>query len=163
MRNKFEVDVSGEDLLSKNYTICIADNENIIRGFKFSEELVSILSSRFGQNIYKYHKSQKGKATFKVRIYCIVVFYLIKSLKCYKITLTLCKDFEGREKEIRETLMSFCKKEGIGSMILEIYFSRLSPRSNAHKYAYLMRVDNRNLMNAYITIKLEDIEKWLKK
>ena len=30
-----EIDVSGEDLLSKDYTICIADNNGIIKGFKF--------------------------------------------------------------------------------------------------------------------------------
>ena len=36
----FEIDVSGEDLLNKNYTICIANKDSIIKGFKFSEELV---------------------------------------------------------------------------------------------------------------------------
>lgn len=39
---EFEIDVSGEDLLSKDYTICVADNNNIIKGFKFSDELVNI-------------------------------------------------------------------------------------------------------------------------
>ena len=59
---EFEIDVSGEDLLSKNYTICAADKDSVIKGFKFNEKLTNLLSSRYGQGLYKYHKSQKGKA-----------------------------------------------------------------------------------------------------
>jgi len=157
------VDVSGEDLLSKNYTICIANKDDLIKGFKFDEELISILSSRYGQGLYKYQISQKGKATFKVRIYCIVVYYLIKSLDVKSIYLTLCRDFDGWEKEIKETLISFFKKEDRVDVIKEIYFKKLPKESNAHKYAYLMRADNKNKMNGYIRMNLEDITRWLKK
>jgi hypothetical protein len=38
----WDIDVSGEDLLSKNYTICIADKDSTIRGFKFDEEIVNL-------------------------------------------------------------------------------------------------------------------------
>lgn len=66
---KFEIDVSGEDLLQKEYAICITNKGNIIKGFKFSENVINTLCSRYGQGKYKYKKSQKGKATFKVRLY----------------------------------------------------------------------------------------------
>jgi len=36
---EFDIDVSGDDLLSRDYTICIADRDSIIRGFKFSLNL----------------------------------------------------------------------------------------------------------------------------
>lgn len=49
----FEIDVLGKDLLSKDYTICIANKNNIIKGFKFSEKFVSNLSSRYGQGLYR--------------------------------------------------------------------------------------------------------------
>ena len=39
---EFEIDVSGEDLLSKNYVICIANRDGIIKGFKFKENLVIV-------------------------------------------------------------------------------------------------------------------------
>jgi len=160
----FEIDVSGEDLLEKDYTICIANKDGIIKGFKFSNDLVNILSSRYGQGIYKkYSKSQKGKATFKIRLYCIIVHYLIKSLKTKDISLTLCRDFQGREEDIKRNL-NFFIKEIIGLKLDDrIYFDKLSQNSNAHKYAYLMRKDTKNKMSTYIKISLEDLEKWLKK
>ena len=159
---EFDIDVSGEDLLNKNYTICIANREGIIKGFKFNDELLNILSARYGQGIYKYPKSQRGKATFKVRVYCIVVHYLVKSLNLNNLCLTICNDFDGRQKEIKEILLFFLNKDKIRS-VREIYFSRLSPKSNAHKYAYLMSHDNKNQMKSYLNISLEDIERFLKK
>jgi hypothetical protein len=161
---KFEVDVSGEDLLEKDYTICIANEDGIIKGFKFSNELINILCSKYGQKMYKkYPKSQKGKATFKIRLYCIVVYYLVDSLKMKDISLTLCRDFHGREEGILDNLRFFIGKN-LGINVEEkISFDKLSPNSNAHKYAYLMRKDNKNKINTYIKITLEDFERWLKK
>ncbi len=31
----FEIDVSGKDIFSKNYTIVVADKNKLIKGFKF--------------------------------------------------------------------------------------------------------------------------------
>lgn len=160
----FEIDISGEDLLQKDYAVCIANKDGIIKGFKFSEHMVNILCSRYGQGKYKYKKSRKGKATFKVKLYCIVAYYLVKSLNINtEISLTLCRYFEGKEKEIRETLTSLFKRGVEHSFVKEIYFDRLAPGSNAHKYAYLMRKDARNKMGTYIEIEAEDIERWLRK
>jgi hypothetical protein len=160
----FEIDISGEDVLKKDYTICITDNNRIIKGFKFNNDLVNILSSRYGQGIYKkYSKSQKGKATFKIRLYCIVIHYLIKSLKTKEISLTLCRDFQGREEDIKKNLKFLIGKILDLKLDDRIYFDKLSPSSNAHKYAYLMRQDIKNKMSTYINISLEDLEKWLKK
>ena len=158
----FEIDVSGEDLLNKDYTICLASKDgSMIKGFKFKEELVNVLSSKYGQGLYKrYRKSAKGKALFKVRLYCIIVFNLLQSIPKNKISLTLCRDFSGWEKEIKETIISFLKKISL-QIVNEIYFDRLPNESNAHKYAYLMRQDTKDKMSTYIYLKLEEIEKWL--
>ena len=77
---EFDTDVSSNDLLSKNYTICIADKNSAIKGFKFDNKILSILVSRYGQGIYRYAKSKKGKGSFKIRLYCIIIYYLFKSL-----------------------------------------------------------------------------------
>ena len=77
---EFEIDVSGKDILSKGYVICIANKNNIIKGFKFDEKLVNDLCSKFGQGFYRYKKSKKGKSMFKIRLYCVVIYFLFKSI-----------------------------------------------------------------------------------
>jgi len=69
----FEIDVSGEDLLNKGYTIVLAERDNnkkesVICGFKFKENLIQILRARHGQLKYKYKLSQSQKALFKIRL-----------------------------------------------------------------------------------------------
>ena len=81
----FDIDVSGQDLLGKDYTICIADNNDIIKGFKISQEMVESLASRYRQGMYnKYNKSKKGKSSLKIRIYSVIVYYLFESIKLRK-------------------------------------------------------------------------------
>ena len=160
----FDIDISGNDLLSKNYTICIADKNGLIKGFKFSDELIKILSSKYGQGFYKYKKSKKSKSTFKVRLYSIVLYYLFKSLKIKKeISLNICRDFYGRENDIKKNIKFFLESKLEINLENRIYFMKLSNDSNAHKYSYLMRHDTKNKMQTYIKISLKDFEKWLKK
>lgn len=160
----FDIDVSGNDLLSKNYTICIADRNGIIKGFKFDDKIIKDLGSRYGQGFYKYKKSKKSKSTFKVRLYSIVLYYLFKSLKIKKeISLNICRDFYGRENDIKKNILFFLENELKINLGDRIYFSKLGNNSNAHKYSYLMRRDTKNKMQTYIKISLEDFEKWLKK
>jgi hypothetical protein len=158
---KLEVDVSGEDILSKDYTICVADNDGIIKGFKFTKEIIKILSSRYGQNFYRYKKSRKGKTLFKIRIYSIIVYYLIQSINpSENLELKICRDFDGREQEIENNLKYFIE-ERLG-LKLGFYFTKLGKDSHAHNYSYLMRKDKKNKMSTYVNIKLENIEEWLK-
>ena len=115
--------------------------------------------------MYKYTKSRKGKANFKVRLYCIVIYYLFKSLKLRdKISLTICRDFHGRENDIKENLKYFLiKKLNLKLKEEDIKFDRLKESSNAHRYSYLMRKDSKNKMLTYVKIEIKDFEKWLKK
>lgn len=161
---QFEVDVSGEDILSKDYTICLANNDSIIKGFKFNTSIIRTICSRHRQKLYKYPVSKKGKSLLKVRIYCVVVYYLIKSLKLEdEISLNICRDFVGREEDIKKSLKHFVEKELGLNLGDRIYFGKLSKDSVAHKYSYLMRHDTKNQMPNYVKISLEDIEKWIKK
>jgi len=160
----FDIDVSGEDLLKKDYTICIADKNSFIQGFKFSEELISILSSKYGQNIYRYSKSKKGKSDLKVRIYCVIIYNILKSMNISEeISLNICRDFNRREEDIKINLKFFLENKVKLKIEDRFYFQKLDKNSNAHKYSYLMRFDTKNQMKNYVKINLEDIEKWLKK
>ena len=109
---EFEIDVSGNDILSKDYTICIANKDSIIKGFKFNQNFLNILVSRYGQGFYRYQKSKKGKANFKVRLYCIIIYYLFKSINLAgEISLNLCRDFTGKDDDIRKALKYFLEGE----------------------------------------------------
>ena len=85
---KFEIDVSGSDILNTKYAICIASKDlvngkNIIKGFRISKEIRETLMRRWKENRYRYYYNQyeRTKGTFKVRVYCIIIYYLLKSLK----------------------------------------------------------------------------------
>jgi hypothetical protein len=160
----FDIDVSGEDILSKNYTICVADCNGLIKGFKFNNKLVSVLSSKYGQGVYKYKKSKKGKSAFKIRLYLIVIYYLFESLELKEKTgLKVCRDFFGRENDIKNGIFYFLKDKLEMDLDEDIFFGKLSSDSNAHKYAFLMRHDTKNKFDTYVNIKLVDFERWLKK
>jgi len=159
----FDIDVSGEEILSKDYTICVANNNGIIKGFKFDESLIRILCSRFGQGMYRYKNSGKQKATFKLRLYCIVIHYLFKSIKKLPpISLKICKDFDGKVNDINSNLRYLIETE-LGIKIENTSHEKLSNDSSAHEYAYLMRRDRKNKMETYVKISLEDFERFLKK
>ncbi|MBU3924128.1 MAG: hypothetical protein KJ592_04375 [Nanoarchaeota archaeon] len=159
----FEVDVSGEDLLSKNYVICIADKNDTIRGFKFSNKLVQDLSSRYGQGFYRYSKSKKGKSNFKVRLYCVIIYHLFKDIKIdEELQLKICNDFDGRSSYIRESLLYFLGNNLNLITSDNICFEKLPANSLAHKNAFLIRKNKKGFSDLCIDIKLTDFEKWLK-
>ncbi len=159
----FEIDVSGEDILNRDYTIVVADKNDIIRGFKFDSSLIQILRARYGQGKYRYSVSAAGKSLFRVRLYCIIVFYLFKSIefKDKEINLEICRDFQGHENDITSNLRFFLEQK-LGLKI-NIVYGRLPRESNADKYAFLMRKDSKNQIKGYVGINLEDIEKFLEK
>ncbi len=153
-----EIDVSGEDLLSKDYTICVSDNWKLIKGFKFSDNFAKTLASRYGQGFYRYKKSRKGKALLKIRIYSVIIYQIIKSLETNEnLCLRICRDFDGREQEIKTNLKYFLE-EKLG-LKCDFEFTRLEKNSQAHQYSYLMRKDNKNKMDTYVKISLKEIEK----
>lgn len=168
---KFEIDVSGDDMFNNpRYTICIAsknkvDGKSIIKGFIINEEIKEILIRRWKENKYRYYYDgrEKKRGLFKVRIYCIILYYLFKSLDIEeKISLTICRDFSGRERTIDQNLKFLLEDRGemkIGKPLHQ----KLPPTSLAHWYALMMSRDSEKRLDTYVDITLEDIEKFLKK
>jgi len=160
---EFDIDVSGEDIFNKDYVICIANKDGIIKGFKMDSSLAKIIKSRYGQNIYRYKKSDKGKSLLKIRIYSLIIYYLFKSVKIKEnLILNICKDFNGRENEIEDNLRYLLIKR-LNLKIDKFNFCKLPKDSNADQYAYLMRRDKKNKMKTYVKIEPKNIEKFLKK
>jgi len=164
----FEIDVSGEDILNDGYTIVVADKNNTIKGFKFHRELIQILRARQGEGRYRYQNSKQGKSLFRVRLYCIAVYYLFRSIKHEygfknnEINLRICEDFQGHEQDINSNLMPLLKDD-LGLIINRPIYQKLSKGSNADKYAYLMRKDTKNQIKGYIDISMDEFEYYLKK
>jgi hypothetical protein len=163
---KFEIDVRGYDLFNDTYVICIAqDNGDMIKGFKFSKELITSLVSNWKANKYRYpyDSFETKRGIFKVRIYSMVLYYLFKDIeKPDFLSLTICRDFKGRDNEIKQNIKYFLN-EVLGIKIGNPLFQKLSSTSNAHIYSNMMRRDNKNLLKTYVDIKLEDLEKFLLK
>lgn len=81
---RFEIDVSGSDLFEKDYTIVVAGrNANskkpMIFGYKFDEEIIKILKAKHGQELYRYKLSKFQRSLFKIRLYCVVIYYIFKT------------------------------------------------------------------------------------
>jgi len=167
---RFEIDVSGSDIFKTKYAICIASKDlikgkRIIKGFRIDKELRETLIKKWKENKYRYYYDQyEGtRGTFKVRIYCIIIYYLLKSLKIKeKISLTVCKDFPGRESTINQNLKFLLEKKGGMEMGVPLHH-KLPPSSLAHWYARNTANDSENRLDTYVNITLKDIEKFLKK
>ena len=161
---KFEIDVSGYDIFKDTYVICIArDDGEIIKGFKINKELATKLISNWksGKYRYKYDSFESKRGIFKVRIYSIIIYYLFKSInKPDFLSLTICRDFKGRNNEIVQNLKYLLEKI-LSIKVGKPLFQKLAPTSNAHIYSGMMRRDSKNLLKTYIDISLEDIEKFL--
>jgi hypothetical protein len=162
---KFEIDVAGYDMFEdRDYTICIAKEDgSIVKGFKFNKTLVDSLISdwKAGKFRYVYDAIESKRGRLKARIYCIIVYYLFKTIEKEEfISLTLCRDFIGRENEIRQSI-KYLLIEKLGFKIGVPQFRKLLPTSYAHIYASMMRRDKKNHLNTYTDISLDDIEKYL--
>ncbi|MEK6913081.1 MAG: hypothetical protein AABW47_00210 [Nanoarchaeota archaeon] len=164
---KFEIDVAGYDMFGdRDFTICIAKEDgSIVKGFKFNKTLVDslILDWKNNKFNYPYDAIESKRGRLKARIYCIIVYYLFKSIgKQEFFSLTLCRDFKGRENEICQSIR-FLLNEQLGLKTGIPQFRKLLPTSYAHIYANMMRRDKKNFLNTYVNISLEDIEKYLLK
>lgn len=162
----FDIDISGEDLLKKDYSICVcSSDEKIILGYKFDKDILQILKSRLGQNFYRYSCSQKDKANFKVRLYCIAIYCIFKQVNPKaRFSLRICSDFDGKQEQIRQQLINFLsEKLQLNITGNELHFEKIEKGKTADKYAFLMNKDTSNKLSIYIKIKLENFEEWLKK
>jgi len=160
---RFEIDVSGADIFHDDYVICIANGDGIVKGFKFKKKLSDEIVSKWVRGKYRYEHSTNKQGIFKVRIYCIILYYLFKSIPdCREVDLFICRDFSGRENEISQSLRYFLEKRA-KIKIKSLVYGKLPPTSDAHWYAYMMSKDKYNKLHTYLDIKTEEIEEFLHK
>lgn len=161
---KIEIDVSGADLFHENYSICVSDGIGNVRGFKFTQELIKELNENWKKEKYNKCSYSPNSGKFKVRIYRVVLRYLIKELfsknRDKKVIVQFCRDFPSHEsgisQSIKHRIINIHKRE-----LQKISCKKLSKNSDAHQYAKMMYNDKYNYLGCYVKINLEDIEKGL--
>ena len=163
---KIEIDVSGSDIFQDNYSICISDGTGNIMGFKFDQGIIDKLKSNWQKEKYNKCPYCPNAGKFKVRIYRVILRYLIKELfkknknKNKEITVNYCRDFPSHENGITQSIKH--RIENIHKRKLKrIYCARLPKNSDAHVYAYMMNKDKYNYLRCYVKISLKDIEQGL--
>lgn len=165
----FDIDVSGEDIFKKDFTICVADRNDIILGFKFTRMLLDDLIHNFRNNKYKYlSKSKAGISIFKIRLYSIAIYYIFQKLikifrgiKEEELIIQFCKDFYHHENDIKSNL-SYFLKELLGLNITRFLSESVPKGANADHYAYLISKDTKNKFKGMIKISLQEFEEFLR-
>lgn len=164
----FEIDISGQDILSSNYAIAVTNKDSLIYGYRFDKSIIYSLNQNYSKDEYKY-KQKKGKKKFKIRIYCIVIHHIFKKMlednhKQFnkEISLNICRDFDGHENDIKSNL-EFLLGTILRLSVSNFKFCKLSTDSYAHKYAYIFRKDIKNIYPNLISISLKEFEKFLRK
>ncbi len=66
---KFEIDVSGYDLFGEGYSICVANEEGIVRGCKLQRNLIGSIQENWGKGLYRYRPTKGQRGILKARIY----------------------------------------------------------------------------------------------
>ena len=157
----FDIDVCSEDLLNGDFSVCFASKDGkVVQGFRIGKELSKIINSRWGQGMYKYKKSKKGKGNLKVRIYTVIVYFIFKKINPkVPIALNICRDFDGQEAYIREMFGYFLERRLYLKIDNRFYFCKLSGNSFAHKGAYEL---NKKKIKSRVIMSLENIERYIK-
>lgn len=157
---KFEIDMSGCDLLKKDSVIGISDCRGLIRGFQMNQGIIDNLLTNWKARKYFCRCSKRGFGFFKAMIYSSVICCLLESIgKPKEVELEICRDLRFHENNIRQRLNKLLRKK-LGIKVNSIIFKNLKG-SDVDNYVYLMFKDNYNLLPTYINLHLQDIEKFL--
>lgn len=165
---EIQIDVSGDDVLERGYCIVAAKSDfKSYFGFKFDEKLVRALKNNYETGKYHYGRSKTGKIYFKIRVYCIVVSILVKSImkenNAKEAGLYICRDFDGHKEDIELNLKSLLRDVKIARLM----YDTLPKESAADILAYLLNKSKRIKGKRFdrkriIIISLADIEKHIK-
>ncbi|MFW6047038.1 MAG: hypothetical protein ACOCP4_04575 [Candidatus Woesearchaeota archaeon] len=101
----FKIDVTGDDLFSKNAGVIIEysnSGEPFVYAFKFSSDLQSKIRDNFNAKLY----CLDNKKILKPRIYCAILVLIFEQIlrehavNTEKYIMNFCRDFDGHEQNI---------------------------------------------------------------
>jgi len=156
---KFQIDLSGTDLLKDKSVLAISNGNGFIRGFQINQIIIDKLLSNWEKRKYVCRYSKRGLGFFKAMIYSAVICGLLESIKPNEVELEICHDLRFHENNIKQRLNKILKKK-LNIIVKSIVFQCMKG-TDVDNYAYLMFKDNYNLLPTYVNLSLQDIEKFL--
>ena len=157
---KFQIDLSGTDLLKAKSVLAISNCDGLIRGFQITQEIIDNLLENWKNKKYFCNYSKRKLGFFKAMIYSSIICGLLDSIENLKeIELEICRDLRFHENNIKQRLNKLARKK-LKLNVNSIKFMCMKG-SDVDNYAYLMFKDNYNLLPTYVNLSLKDIEKFL--
>jgi len=156
---KFQIDMSGTDLLRNESVLAISDGNGLIRGFQINKTIINGLQTNWKAGKYSCRYSKRGLGFFKAMVYSSIICCLLESVKAKEVELEICRDLRFHENNIKQRLNKLLRKK-LGIKVNLIIFKCMKG-TDVDNYAYLMFKDNYNLLPTYINPSLSDIEKFL--
>jgi len=156
---KFQIDLSGTDLLKDKSVLAISDCNGLIRGFQINQEIINDLLKNWSKRKYFCKYSKRGLGFFKAMIYSAIICGLLESINVKEVELEICHDLRFHENNIKQRLNKLLKKK-LGIKVNSIDFKCMKG-TDVDNYAYLMFKDKYNLLPIYVNLSLKNIEKFL--
>lgn len=100
--DSYKIDVTGDDILSKNAGVIVTYNNKRVYAFKFSCDVQKNIRENYQQGNYCLN----SKKILKPRVYCAVLAIILRRIAQENYTeqknyqLNICKDFDGHEVNI---------------------------------------------------------------
>lgn len=109
---KFEIDMSGCDILRDNSVIGISGGNGLIRGFKINTKLINGLLNNWKNKEYFCRFSIRNQGFFKAMIYSSVICCLLENLNApLELELEICRDLRFHENNIKQRLNKLLKEK----------------------------------------------------
>jgi hypothetical protein len=156
---RFQIDLSGTDLLKDKSVLAISDCNGLIKGFQINQEIIENLLKNWSKKKYFCRYSKRGRGFFKAMVYSSIICCLLESIGAKEIELEICQDLRFHENNIRQRLNKLLRKK-MGIKINSINFKCMKG-TDVDNYAYLMFKDKYNLLPTYVNLQLKDIERFL--
>ncbi|MFC1682408.1 hypothetical protein ACFL0X_02230 [Nanoarchaeota archaeon] len=158
---RFQIDLSGTDLLKDKSVLAISNGKGLIRGFQIHQDFIDKLLENWTKGEYFCRYSKRGSGFFKAMVYSSIICSLLESTGVKDVELEICRDLRFHENNIKQRLHKLLRKK-LGIKINSIKFKCMKG-TDVDNYAYLMFKDNYNLLPTYVNLSLENIEKFLTK
>ena len=109
---KFQIDMSGTDLLKPGSVLAISNCEGLIRGFQINQETINGLLANWAKGRYFCRYSKRGLGFFKAMVYSSIICCLLESVgKPEEVELEICRDLRFHENNIKQRLYKLLRKK----------------------------------------------------
>ncbi|KHO53800.1 MAG: hypothetical protein QT05_C0001G0022 [archaeon GW2011_AR13] len=156
---KFQIDLSGTDLLKNDSVLAISDCKGLIRGFQIKQNIIDSLFTNWAKGGYSCRYSNRGEGFFKAMVYSSIICCLLEFINPKEVELEICRDLRFHENNIKQRLEKLLRKK-LMIKVNSIKFGCMKG-TDVDNYAYLMFKDNYNLLPTYVNISLKEIERFL--